>query len=147
MKAAGAALLLLVAAPAGCLTGSGGECSSDGDCAAGGVCTRTDECVPAGSAIRVVVRWTVNGQAPTTSRPEPCAEVGELEVIFRDPGGRPESYRPVPCDLGQTVYDKMPPRFESVEVRAMDRSGDLLASAREDLASRGETAVQVDLSF
>jgi len=104
--------------------------------------------VTAGSALRVVVRWTVNGEAPTPSQPEACAEVGELAVTFRAPAPtQPQTYQPVPCQLGQTVYDKMPPRFETVEVVAFDRAGNVLASAEERLARSGETAVQFDLSF
>jgi len=144
-----AVLLVLLTAPAGCLGGAGVECSSDSDCPAGREeCTRTGDCVKAGSAIRVEVHWTVNGEAPTPSQPEACAEVGELAVTFSAPApAQPQSYRPVPCALGQTVYDKMPPRFESVELVAYDRSGNVLDSAEDRLARSGETAVQFDLSF
>lgn len=139
-------LVLVLASPLGCLAGRGDECSSDVDCSDDGECTRTNECVPDGSALRVVVRWTVDGDAPTPARPEPCAPVGELEVRFHDPRAEGENYRPVPCELGQTVYDKMPPRFDSVEVVAYDPAGDTLDSAEEPLAESGETDVLVDLS-
>jgi hypothetical protein len=92
------------------------------------------------------LRWTVAGLAPTPARPEPCSPIHELEIRFHDPGGWPEEYRPVPCSLGQAVYDKMPPRFHSVELRAYDRGGDLLDAAEEPLAPSGETALLIDLA-
>ena len=137
-------LALLLAAQPGCLTGSG-PCATDGDCGGGDECTRTGECVASGTALRVVVRWTVGGEAPSPSRPEACAALGELEVVLHDPGGEPEDYRPVPCALGQVVYDKMPPRFESVEVLAYSASGRVVDSAEEPLEPTGESSVQVDL--
>jgi hypothetical protein len=138
----GLLLPLLLAAP-GCQTGSD-ECATDGDCG-GGECTRTGACVASGTALRVVVRWTVGGVAPTPSQPDACTPLGELEVDFHDPGGDPEEYRPVPCALGQVVYDKMPPRFESVEVLAYDASGDVVDRAEAPLEPSGETSVLVDL--
>src|SRR6266545_4095866 len=100
--------LFVVASPIGqlgCLTGA--LCTADTDCVEDHECTRTGECVPAGTAIRVVVRWTVNGQAPSPMRPEPCEPIGELEVVFHDGSLQPQNYRPVPCNFGRTVYDKM----------------------------------------
>ncbi|HTE52201.1 MAG TPA: hypothetical protein VK698_15210 [Kofleriaceae bacterium] len=138
---------LLVASLPGCLLGGGDECTGDGDCGSGDECTRTGECVPAGSALRVVVRWTVNGAAPTPSTPEPCAPLDELEVVFHAGRDEPQSYRPVPCALGQAVYDKMPPRFDAVEVVAYDRAGSAIDSAEQPLAASGETAVLVDLEL
>ena len=140
------ALALLGAAPA-CLAGEGEQCSTDADCSDDGECARTGECVADGATLRVVVRWTVAGQAPTPSAPQPCAPVGELEIRFHDPGQESVGYRPVPCALGQAVYDKMPPRFESVEVVAYDPSGDqVLDTVEEPLAASGETSVLVDLA-
>jgi hypothetical protein len=139
-------LLLLPAAQLSCLAGRGEACTTDADCSRDGECTRTSECVPDGTAVRVTVRWTVAGQAPSPSRPEPCAGVGELEILFHDPGAGEENYRPVPCALGQSLYDKMPPRFESVEVVAYDPSGEVLDSAEEPLAAGDESDILVDLS-
>ncbi len=137
--------LLLFGLP-GCLAGEGEQCASDVDCSDDGECTRLGECVADGAALRVVVRWTVGGQAPTPAAPQPCAPFGELEIVFHDPGEENTSFRPVPCELGQTVYDKMPPRFESVEVVAYDPSGDMVDAVEEPLAATGETSVLVDLS-
>lgn len=141
-----ALLALVVLGLPGCLAGEGEPCATDADCAADGECTRTGECVADGAALRVVVRWTVDGQAPTPAAPQPCAPLGELEIVFHDPGQETTSYRPVPCELGQSVYDKMPPRFESVEVVAYDDSGDMVDAVEEPLSASGETSVLVDLS-
>jgi hypothetical protein len=84
------------------------------------------------------------GVAPSPSSPEPCAAIGELEILFLDPGGEEENFRPVPCDLGQSVFDKMPPRFESVEVIAYDEDEGVLDSTEQELAA-GDSVVEVDL--
>ncbi|HYU15962.1 MAG TPA: hypothetical protein VEL05_07825 [Candidatus Acidoferrum sp.] len=139
--------LFVVASPIGqlgCLTGA--LCTADTDCVEDHECTRTGECVPAGTAIRVVVRWTVNGQAPSPMRPEPCEPIGELEVVFHDGSLQPQNYRPVPCNFGRTVYDKMPSRFDSVEVIAYDPADRFLDAAEEMLARSGETDIEVDLT-
>jgi hypothetical protein len=138
--------VLLALVPSACLAGEGEPCARDADCSADGECTRTGECVADGAALRVAVRWTVAGQAPTPAAPQPCAPLGELEVAFHDPGGDTASYRPVPCDLGQVTYDKMPPRFDSVEVLAYDRSGDTVDSVEQPLADSGQTSLLWDLS-
>jgi hypothetical protein len=131
---------------AGCLSGEGESCVSDVDCASDGECTRTGECVADGAAVRIVVRWTVAGDAPTPSEPGPCAAFGELEIRFHEPDGEPLAYRPVPCELGQAVYDKMPPRFQSVEVVAYDPAGDVVDSVEEPLAESGPSDLEFDLS-
>jgi hypothetical protein len=134
----------------GCLAGGladeGESCVSDVDCASDGECTRTGECVPDGRALFVIVRWTVDGDAPSPSESRPCDQFDELEIRFHDPDGEPLAYRPVPCELGQAVYDKMPPRFESVELVAYDPGGEVVASAEAELGSAGETTVELDLS-
>ena len=139
------AALCAIAMLSGCLSGTGEDCISDADCSADGECTRTGECVPDGGAVRIEVRWTVNGAAPSPSSPEACAGIGELEILFQDPGGEVENYRPVPCDLGQSVYDKMPPRFEAVEVVAYDEDDAVLDSAEQSLNANGDSQIQVDL--
>jgi hypothetical protein len=131
---------------AGCLAGEGESCVSDVDCASDGECTRTGECVADGRALFVIVRWTVDDEAPTRDEPKPCEPIGELEIRFHDPDGEPLAYRPVPCELGQAVYDKMPPRYRSVELVAYDADGDVVDSAEGPLESAGETAVEFDLS-
>jgi hypothetical protein len=126
---------------------SGGACTVDGDCPDGQECTRVEECVESGTSLRVVLSWTVAGVAPTPEAPEPCAPFSELEVRFHDPNVDDEdvSFRPVPCDLGRTVYDKMPPRLTSVEVIAYDEQGRDVDSESASLQPSGESDVTVDL--
>lgn len=149
MSPSRAPLALLVAswvAAPGCLLGARDRCMTDGDCAGGEECTRTAECVTEGTALRVVLRWTVAGEAPTPAAPAPCDGIEELEVVFRGAEAEPERYRPVPCELGQAVYDKMPPRFDRIEVIAYDAAGGPLDSRVEALEPRGESDVLVDLA-
>jgi hypothetical protein len=140
VKLALAALAALAAS--GCLSGGSAECASDGECAGGDVCARTGECVPAGGAIEVVVEWTVGGAAPDADR---CAPVAELEVVFYDGREEATSYAPVPCTLGRTTYDKMPPRLDRVELFAYDDRGAVLDS--DSAAIDGTTTVSVDLEL
>lgn len=124
----------------GCFAGRGSLCEEDADCA--GECTRTGECVEAGSSIRVVVAWTVNGLAPSE---EACASLGDLGVVFYDGGQEARSYYPIPCPIGRSTYDKMPPRLDRVELVAEDPSGRTVDRAERDLAPTGETVVEIDL--
>lgn len=143
-----APLALLVAswiAAPGCLGGRD-QCLADGDCEGGEECTRTGECVAQGTALRVVVRWTVAGQGPTPAASGPCAGIEELEVVFRGGPAEPQRYRPIPCELGQTTYDKMPPRYDWVEVNAYDSVGERLDSRGAELEPTGESDVLVDLT-
>ena len=149
MSPSHAPLALLVAsclAASGCFLGGRDECVADDDCAGGEECTRTGECVREGTALRVVLRWTVAGEAPTPAAPAACAGIEELEVVFRGGPGEPERYRPVPCELGQAVYDKMPPRYDWIEVNAYGSEGERLDSRGGMLEPSGESDVLVDLA-
>lgn len=134
------ALSLAALAASGCFSASSRECQSDGDCA--GVCARTGECVAAGEAIEVVVEWTIDGAAATA---ESCAPAAELEVVFYAGEEEATSYAPVPCMLGRTTYDKMPPRLDRVELFAYDDGGAVIASDSGAIA--GTTTVALDLDL
>ena len=133
-----------IAAP-GCTLGGRDPCVADGDCAGGEECTRTGECVSEGTALRVVLRWTVAGEAPTPSAPAPCDGIGELEVVFRGEF-EVERYRPVPCELGQAVYDKMPPGYDWIEVIAYDSADERLDARSAQLEPSGESDILIDLA-
>ena len=133
-------------AAAGCLRGGDRdsdddwECVRDADC--DGECTRTNECVEAGTAIRVEVSWTIAGAATTE---ESCAPIGELEVFFYEGEVEATNYVPIPCAIGSSTYDKMPPRLDRVELVAYGEGGDVLAAESADLEPTGTTTVLFDL--
>ena len=136
------ALALVVLAASGCFTGGSAECAGDGDCAGDDECARTGECVAAGEAIEVVVEWTIAGAAPTA---DSCAPAGDLEVVFYEGDTEATSYAPIPCTLGRTTYDKMPPRLDRVELFAHDERGGVLDS--DSSAIDGTTTVAMDLDL
>lgn len=138
------ALALVVLAASGCFTGGSAECASDGDCAGDDECARTGECVAAGEAIEVVVEWTIEGAAPTA---DSCAPAGDLEVVFYEGDTEATSYAPIPCTLGRTTYDKMPPRLDRVELFAYDDRGAVLDSGSGPLESTGSSTVTIDLEL
>ncbi|HLU64798.1 MAG TPA: hypothetical protein VKZ63_00895 [Kofleriaceae bacterium] len=142
------ALAILPAAaslPACLRADAGGLCQVDGDCAGGEVCTRLGECAEAGRTLRLVIRWTVNGERPSPRSPAVCGDITELEVVFLEGDTGGDSFRPVPCEIGRVVFDLLPPRIDGVLVLAYDGSGSLVARARRALEPAGETAIDIDL--
>lgn len=134
--------LALGLAAAGCFSRSAPEeCVGDTDCG-GDECARTGECIESGTAIRVVVEWTIAGGAPSE---ESCAPISELGVLFYDGDREDASYIPIPCSIARTVYDKMPPRLTRVELFAYDDAGGVIDSGGGMLESSGETVIAVDL--
>ena len=119
-----------------------GRCETDADC--DGECARTNECVEAGTTIRVELAWTIAGEPAVD---ETCAPIAELEVLFHDGGGEqePTSYSPIPCRLGRSTYDKMPPRLDRIELIAYDQGGGILDSGSGPLEPTGTTTVSFDL--
>ncbi|MCG8423869.1 MAG: hypothetical protein MJE77_38725 [Proteobacteria bacterium] len=114
------------------------DCSVDSECATGRECTRNGECVLAGTLISVRITWTVHGQPPDEAL---CAPVGEFAVKFVDTDTRENLvYRPVPCTLGLINFDRMPPRFDKVELiaysardRVLDRASSPLSSPADEV--------------
>ncbi len=137
-------LPLVVLAAGGCFTAGSGrdECGGDGDCSGGDECTRTGECIEGGTAIRVVVEWTIAGAPPSEAS---CAPFAELGVLFYEGEREDASYDPIPCAIARTVYDKMPPRLTRLELYGFDEGGGIIDSGGGSLESSGETVVAVDL--
>jgi hypothetical protein len=119
-------LALLALALAGCPI-PGGECRNDGDCGGGEVCANNQACLLPSEVHRVLVTWTIAGLEPT---PTTCAPIRDLEVRISDEEGflGPASFAPVPCTLGQYLFDKLPLGFDRVRLEA-------LASGEEHQAS------------
>jgi len=138
--------LFVCLAATGCLKGGDRdseddwECVRDTDC--DGECTRTNECVEAGTSIRVEVEWTINGAAPSE---ETCAPIGELEVLFYQGDEEGPTYAPIPCPIGSSTYDKMPPRLDRVEMLVYGDGGDVVDQQSAPVDSTGTTAVTFDL--
>lgn len=107
------ALLMLSLLAGACGPGSDGTCEVDDDCG-GSVCARTGECLSASSLQSVRVTWTVRGQMANATS---CAPSPSLYILFGgfDPGDT-LGFEPVPCDAGLFFIDKLPARFQSVEL-------------------------------
>jgi hypothetical protein len=124
-----------LAALGGCVLG-GGRCESDIDCN-GDLCARSGECSSALVFVRVV--WTVGGQPPTEAS---CAAHPWLSVTFEDDDYDDGlTYEPIRCTLGQITFDRMPTRYDAVELRAQDAGGALVASRRSAIEPPG---VEID---
>ena len=113
----------------------------DADC--DGECTRTNECVEAGTSIRVEVAWTINGAAPGE---ETCAPIAELEVLFYQGDEEGPTYAPIPCPIGSSTYDKMPPRLDRVVMIAWGEGGEIVDEESAAVEPTGTTAVTFDLA-
>jgi len=130
-----------------CFTVSDGdtECSIDDHCGAGFSCTRTLECEPTSTLSSTRLNWTVDGIAPTINDGSACAGIAELEVVFDDGFNQLSThYAPVPCEIGQAFYDKMPSRFDLVILVAKDNAGRRIDSQSASIRT-GENVVDLDL--
>jgi hypothetical protein len=136
------AAFALMAGLAGCSlsgNGSGSECTNDSQCG-DDVCARSGECLPSSSVHAVTVSWTVNSEAAATSTS--CSAHPDLYLQFNGVEyGDAIRFAPVPCVEGQFFVDKLPTRYQSVElgVEGGSRFGDgaaidpATASAKLDL--------------
>lgn len=110
-----AAIAVLAIASAACSGGPVTDCQTDLDCSSGQVCARDGECLAPSQVRSVKVTWTVRGMAASATT---CATIPDLFVqfangaVYRDTFG----FEPVPCDAGQFPIDKLPVRFDQVEV-------------------------------
>lgn len=105
---------LLVLACTGCPRGGQDECAQNADCAAGEVCARDRACADPSSVREVTVGWTVNGSDANTVS---CADHADFTLtFFGDAFGDELGFTPVPCATGQFFVDRLPRRFETVEL-------------------------------
>jgi hypothetical protein len=107
-----AAVLLLLLA--GCPDATGSDCQVDDDCGGSLVCARNSECIAA-SDVRVVrVTWTMRGMPASATT---CAATPSFYVMFSSPARADTyGYEPVPCAAGLFTVDKLPKRFNAVEI-------------------------------
>jgi len=107
-----AAVLLLLLA--GCPDTTGESCQVDDDCGSSNICARNGECI-APSDVRVVhVTWKIRGNPASTAT---CAATPNFYVMFSSPARTDTyGYEPVPCASGTFTVDKLPKRFNAVEI-------------------------------
>lgn len=124
---ASAAALALV----GCVLG-GTRCESDADCN-GDFCARSGEC--ARELVFVRAQWTVGGQPPTEAS---CAAHPWLSLTFADDDlGDEITYEPIRCTLGLINFDRMPSRYDYVELAGEDVNGQVVTRHRSAIEPPG----------
>lgn len=109
MRAALALLLL-----AGCPDSHDGQgCEADADCG-DDICARDGECTPASEVRQVKITWTINSMMANATT---CAGHDSLYLQFDGPMFEDTfGYAPVPCMQGQFTIDRLPRRFDQVEL-------------------------------
>ena len=107
--------LIAIAGLAACFPPSTYDCDQDSECSSGEVCARTHECLTPGEVRSLRVRWTIDGQTDTVTE---CAAraIGDLTIVFSGGSGESLTYTPVPCPGGLYFIDKLPLRFDQVEL-------------------------------
>lgn len=103
---------LLVVLLASCGPPSGGDCEVDSQCGGNDVCARNGECTDTARSVRVT--WTIRGMPANAAS---CAQSANLFIVFTGPGLNDQfGYEPVPCASGVFTVDKLPRRFNAVEL-------------------------------
>jgi hypothetical protein len=111
--------LLVVVSACPSNPGGGGSCENDGDCNGSQICARDMECIAPGDTRGVKTTWTIGGQAADATA---CGTMPDFYINFY--GADPLDafgYAPVPCMQGQFFIDKLPTRFDQVELGAEGR--------------------------
>ena len=91
----------------------GGYCEQDSQCESGTVCARDGECIAPEYVHALTVYWQINGgPANATTCVDPDLVLDFFGVDQFDSFG----FEPVPCKEGQFYLDKIPIRYEAVEI-------------------------------
>jgi hypothetical protein len=120
------AAIALMACLAGCslVTSTGGECVNDSQCG-DDVCARGGECMARSNVRSVMVRWTVDG-VPATSTT--CTSHPDLFLQFDGTDyGDTLRFTPVVCRQGSFFVDKLPKRYQQVELGVEGSHGNVLS--------------------
>lgn len=133
--------------PGGWGTGPGGTggdssygCHADTDCGTGYVCARDGECLTSSDVRIIHVTWTVNGAAADATS---CAYEPNLDITFLNNASQEQfGFSPVPCVEGKFTIDKLPTRFDTVELA---KTGDYSNFASGVFGSDGTAAL--DLTY
>jgi hypothetical protein len=100
--------------------GGGGGCTMDSDCSPE-VCARDGECLPSSEVTAGRVTWTVLGSQANGSS---CSTIPSLYLQFFSGPNDGVGFSPVPCAEGNFSIDKLPSRFNMVEI-GIDNGADL----------------------
>lgn len=122
-----AALLAVVLVP-GCFPESTYDCDRDVECSIGEVCARTHECLGASAVRAVRVSWTLAGQTDVVAACE-SAGLASLTITYSAPDGSTLAFAPVACALGLYMIDKLPLRFDRVELSGSAADGTYYAGS------------------
>nr|HEX4317545.1 hypothetical protein [Kofleriaceae bacterium] len=93
-------------------------CQSDTTCSPD-VCARDGECLPASDVRSIRVTWTVDGSAANATS---CTTIPSLFLEFNGGPQDGVGFAPVPCMEGNFSVDKMPSRFDDVQI-GIDNGG------------------------
>lgn len=118
--------LALMACLAGCslTSGTGGECVNDSQCG-DDVCTRGGECLARASVRSVRVEWKVDGASASVTT---CDAHRDLYLQFNGTDyGDTLRFEPVACSQGVFSVDKLPKRYQVVELGIQGGTGTVLA--------------------
>lgn len=105
---------LALALAAGCGDpNAGGMCAMDSQCS-GEVCARDGECLPAADVKMAKLTWTIRGMPASATT---CAQSPQFSLTFESSTtDEAFGFEPVPCVEGQFTIDKLPDRFDYVEI-------------------------------
>lgn len=107
-------VLLLLVFLAACPDTTGSDCQVDDDCGGNNVCARNGECIAPSDVRAVRVTWTIRGMPANSAT---CAATPNFYVMFSSPARSDTyGYEPVPCPVGLFTVDKLPDRFNAVEI-------------------------------
>lgn len=114
--------LVALAGLAACFPPSTYDCNQDQECSSGEVCARNHECLPPGEVRTLRVVWTIDAQPDTAAA---CAAlgIGDLTIVYSGGGGEALTFAPVPCPGGLYFVDKLPVRFDRVELSGFASDG------------------------
>jgi hypothetical protein len=107
------ALAPLVLILAGCPR-TGGDCQIDQDCSGSEICARNGECHAPSDVRTIHVTWTIRGMPASSTT---CGATPNFYILFSSPEvSDAYGYEPVPCASGLFTIDKLPKRFNAVEL-------------------------------
>ena len=109
----GALAVALLAGCPGPTSHDGQLCETDAECGSD-LCARDGECLPASQLREVKITWTINGMTASATT---CAGTPDLYLQFDSlQFGDTFGFAPVPCMQGSFNIDRLPKRFDQVEL-------------------------------